>query len=189
MKNLKKYTEIYSIDEGSSDGGYTLNQIREGFDQIGSSNINDYIKIDNDDLPLSLEYDEKHGEVRVSGVLSNDPAEYGIEIDSSGIASAIISNITENSDEAGPRFSESDIASSIDSVFGESVSSYVELDNYAADIIYNIEDRSRYGAELSISASVERDSIEISNFEFSPFVDDVISDLASKLAGKIDFSY
>ena len=187
MKNLKNYTEISSLNEESSNkDAYTLEQIREGFDQIGSSDINDYITIDEDDLPLTMEYDEKYGEIKVSGVLSQDINEYNIEIDYVGITRGIISNIIKNDDETGPRFSESDIASSIYNVFVESISSYVELDTYTADIIYNI---GGSAAEIIISASVEKNTIEISDFDFSSFVDDVISEIASKIAGKIDFSF
>ena len=111
MKHLKPFNSEYKINESSNDE-YTISQIIEGFDQI-HSNSEDYFVINNNKIPIKIDYYDSKGEVKVNAEVSEDVDDYDIHIDGERIADDIIDNITGDDESTGPKFNRDDVASAI----------------------------------------------------------------------------
>lgn len=184
MKHLKPFNSEYKINESSNDG-YTISQIMEGFDQIHSKS-EDYFTINKDELPIKIDYYDNKGEVKVSAELSEDINDYNIYIDSDKITDDVIYNIEPDAEATGPRFTISEIDNAVYSIFKKNPSDYVEIDTYGADVTYDINQIN--DVELKIKADVDHNSVSIASVDFSALVNAVISELASKVAGRINYS-
>lgn len=184
MKHLKPFNNEHKINESSNDG-YTISQIIEGFDQI-HSNSEDYFVINSNKIPIKIDYYDSKGEVKVNAEVSEDVDDYDIHIDGERIADDVIDNITGDDESTGPKFTRDDIASAIYSVFEKNPSDYIDIDAYGADISYDI--NLVDDLEVRIKASVDPDSVSISSADLSSLSSSVISELASKVAGRINYS-
>jgi hypothetical protein len=181
MKNIKSFANKFSINENSpAEVGYTLNQIREGLDQIKSGS-NDYITVDQDEVPLNLEYTEKYGDLVISYTLSDYADDYSIDCLSEAMADDIILNI-KSDDNKGFRATRSDLIKCIDDLFNKG--EYIEVNIDSADVSYNVNEQMMN--EYKVKAELDFSSISF-DFNFTDFSSAILSELSERFIKSIPY--
>lgn len=182
MKHLKGF----NLNE--SDGKYyNIIDIKDALESI-SSNADTYFIVSTDDNGIDLDYTESYDELKFEALPSEDKDDYDVEMDTNEIFKDMFYSL-EPSDQS-PFFTENEIYRAIEDAIVKNKNGYnffKNIDASSCSIDWHVVRGSNSYREFRVQATLEGKP-EVYGCDWDSFVENVMKELGSRTAGRIDYA-
>ncbi len=183
MRHLK----TFALKE-SSDDLYNILDIKDALESLNPGGEDYFTVSANDRDGVDLDYSESYDELKFEAVLSEDPDEYSIQMESYDVLNDIMPSLDPSGQ--SPLFSEDEISRAIDDAISKNddgAKFVTSIDCSDCSIDWHVVRGSRSYKEFTVQASLEGNP-KVSGCNWSDFVESVIRELGSRAAGRIDYN-
>lgn len=183
MRHLK----TFALRE-SSDDLYNILDIKEALEGLDPGGEDYFTVSANDRDGVDLDYSESYDELKFEAVLSEDPDEYSIQMESDYVFDDIIPSL-DPSDQS-PLFSQAEISRAIDDAItkNDDGAKFVKsIDCSDCSIEWHVVRGSRSYKEFTVQATLNGEP-KVSSCDWSAFVESVIRELGSRAAGRLEYN-
>ena len=183
MRHLK----TFALKESSEDL-YNILDIKEALESLHPGGEDYFTVSANNSDGVDLDYSESYDELKFEAVLSEDPDEYSIQMESGYVFDDIIPSLDPS--DRFPLFNESEIHRAIDDAIAKNDdgAKFVKsIDCADCSIEWHVVRGSRSYKEFKVQASMNGEP-KVSNCDWAAFVDSVMKELGSRTAARIDYA-